>query len=128
MSPVKDPSAYGDDWPHVSAFIRYHRSGGRCECRGECATRGARQRACLNAIGDGDRCQAINGMASPRTGARIVLTVAHLDDNPGTNDPERLRAMCQACHLAYDIRIHRANRIASARGDVLPLFEEEAIA
>lgn len=122
MSPVKDPAAYGQDWPAISHFIRFERAEGRCECHGECGTRGAR-RACAAPDEDG-RCRARHGMPNPRTHSRVVLTTAHLDDNPGTNDPERLRAMCQACHLAYDTKIHRANREASARGDVLALWGE----
>lgn len=32
----------------------------------------------------------------------VVLTVGHLDHNPGNNDESNLRAMCQRCHLNYD--------------------------
>lgn len=39
----------------------------------------------------------------------IVLTVAHLDHNPENNDPANLRALCQKCHLAYDLPLHMAN-------------------
>ena len=39
-----------------------------------------------------------------RDGARIVLTVAHLDHD-ATNweiEIDRLRALCQRCHIRYD--------------------------
>ena len=120
MSPVRDPAAYGPDWRQVSDAIRFGRARGRCECRGECGTRGARK-ACADPDLEG-RCRAEHGKPNPRTTSMVILTVAHLDDNPGTNDPDRLRAFCQGCHLAYDIRVHRANRIASAAGDTLDLF------
>jgi 5-methylcytosine-specific restriction endonuclease McrA len=32
----------------------------------------------------------------------IVLTVAHLDHDPGNNDDSNLAAWCQRCHLNYD--------------------------
>lgn len=96
--------AYGPEWPEVSLAIRA-RSGGRCECEGECgwpkhlgATIDAKGRDCVG------RCEALNGQPHPYTGSRVVLTVAHLDRNGHTGEhvPERLKAMCQGCHLSYD--------------------------
>lgn len=34
----------------------------------------------------------------------VVLTIAHLDQDPRGDDPDRLRALCQRCHLQYDSR------------------------
>ena len=96
-------AAYGDDWPDVSREVR-DRSGGRCECEGECGW--VRHPA--------DRCPALNGQPSPFTGSRVGLTVAHLDHNPGTNDRDRLRAMCQGCHLSYDRRARSARDTLAA--------------
>ena len=33
---------------------------------------------------------------------RFLLTVAHLDQDPGNNAPENLKAFCAPCHLRYD--------------------------
>lgn len=44
---------------------------------------------------------------------RIVLTVAHLDHNPQNNAPENLKALCQKCHLNYDIEHHKETRAMS---------------
>lgn len=33
---------------------------------------------------------------------KIVLTIAHLDHNPGNNHPANLRALCQRCHNRHD--------------------------
>jgi hypothetical protein len=33
---------------------------------------------------------------------RIVLTVAHLNQNPADNRPENLKCLCQRCHLNHD--------------------------
>lgn len=34
---------------------------------------------------------------------KVVITTAHLDRDPGNNEPENLRAKCQRCHLGYDM-------------------------
>ena len=96
---------YPDDWEAVSHRIRFERAGGRCECTGECG---------LHKTNPGPRrCEEINGQPgkwSARPGARIVLTVAHLNHTPGDCQDENLRAMCQRCHLRYDRHLHVANR------------------
>jgi hypothetical protein len=99
---------YPDDWPQIVAAVR-KRAGDRCECRGECGTRGAKKAACAVPDLQG-RCRAVHGQPNPRTGSLVVLTTAHLDDQPETRDLNLLRSMCQACHLAYDTLLHRANR------------------
>lgn len=117
-------AAYGPDWAAVRDAIR-ERSADRCECTGQCGTRGAKGRACLLIIGQGERCEARNGGTSWRTGSKIVLTVAHLDDNPGVNNYDRLLHMCQGCHLAYDILVHQARRAANRRSAQNSLFGED---
>lgn len=39
----------------------------------------------------------------------VILTVAHLDHNPRNNNDGNLRALCQRCHLAHDLELHKAN-------------------
>ncbi|MGE7139182.1 hypothetical protein ACQKIE_16265 [Luteibacter sp. NPDC031894] len=56
----------------------------------------------------------------------VVLTIAHLDHQPESCDPNNLRAWCQRCHLAYDKDHHAVTRRATiaarrASGD---LFQE----
>jgi hypothetical protein len=41
---------------------------------------------------------------------RIILTTAHLDRNTKNNERSNLAALCQRCHLRYDIYQHIANR------------------
>ena len=43
---------------------------------------------------------------SYREGARIVLTVAHLDHDPQNNTDANLAALCQRCHLGHDRLLH----------------------
>lgn len=47
-------------------------------------------------------CRAKNHAPHPTTGARVVLTIAHLDHDPTNNEPGNLRAWCQKCHNTYD--------------------------
>ena len=48
---------------------------------------------------------------------KIVLTIAHLDHDAENHDvtDDRLKAMCQRCHLGYDMPNHIANRKASIK-------------
>lgn len=95
------------------------RSGGRCECTGECGWR-----RCPTRIHGAERCTALNGQTHPVTGSRVVLTTAHLNHTPEDVRDEVLRHWCQGCHLAYDNHIHQANRRRNklARRGVMPLW------
>jgi len=56
----------------------------------------------------------------------IVLTVAHLDHNPANCEPDNLRALCQMCHLNYDLKHHLRNashtRSVKRAGPTIPLL------
>jgi len=43
---------------------------------------------------------------------KIVLTIAHLDNNTGNNDFSNLKALCQRCHNRYDAVFRSENRRA----------------
>ena len=107
---------YPPDWPEISLAIRRDRAGWRCECPGRCGR------------GHAHRCEARNGQPHPQTGSRVVLTVAHLDGVPENCADDNLEAMCQACHLSYDLPEHIANRRAAVEAawraaGAVPLFE-----
>ena len=115
---------YPPDWKRISRAIR-DRSGGRCECRGQC---GEDHGSTFHGPAP---CRALNGAPHPITSSRVVLTVAHLcrcRDREGRKcgDPTHLIAACQRCHLALDRADHiahaRANR--HARRAVADLFPE----
>ena len=101
MSPV-DMKRYPENWMEISNYIRFERAGGQCECTGEC---GLHQ----------SRCDATHGEPHPVTGSKVVLTTAHLgtdtDDKHDKMDVrlENLKAMCQRCHLIFDLDDHIAN-------------------
>ena len=116
MSPIRaeNRDRYPPDWPAISAWIRFCRALGRCECRGECGT------------GHTSRCEARHGRPHPVTGSTVVLTSAHRDHTPENCQPDNLFAACQRCHLAYDAPHHAQTAArtraaaAAAAADLLP--------
>jgi len=93
------PSDYPKDWKEIGAEIRYRARNAegqeQCECHGEC----------LKHTG---RCEEINRTWPKhrrRPGkVKIRLTVAHLCHTPKCDDKSHLKAMCEPCHLIYDLR------------------------
>jgi hypothetical protein len=118
---------YPPDWKAVSRAVR-DRSGGRCECEGECG---------LHRTHPGPRrCNERQGEPAVWARGRIVLTVAHLNADGGPcrceplcGDPEHLRAMCQRCHLRYDAPLHRRHASATRyrKRNNLDLFHQGGI-
>lgn len=119
-----DRTRYPPNWAEIS-LARREQAGWQCEW-----------------------CGAKHKEPHPITGSKVVLTVAHLgtplpDGTPvskyDTMDcrPENLAALCQRCHLRYDLHDHirnakrtRLRRIRYARlaagQQILPLtFEEQ---
>lgn len=97
---------YPSDWPAISAHIRHERAAERCECIGQCGT------------DHNGRCPALHGQPHPVTGSHVILTVAHLDHQPGNCEPSNLMAACQRCHLRYDRDHHRETAAATRRAAV----------
>jgi hypothetical protein len=110
---------YPTDWPTISWAIRDGRAGWRCECTGLCG------RPAGHLAGDG-RCRNRQGQRTAETGARVVLTVAHLDHTPENCDPANLAAMCQGCHLHYDRDHHAETRAAARAAAISALYRELA--
>lgn len=97
---------YPPDWKAISLRIRI-RSGGQCECEGECG---------LHRTTPGPRrCVERHGQPAKWAKGKIMLTVAHLNHDPSDCRDENLKAMCQRCHLRYDIDHHQKNAAASRR-------------
>lgn len=118
------------EWKATRARI-LERAGNRCECTGEC--------------GDAHNCGAPNGAIIARHLAppwqyhvhycsggcmvlpcdefephgfrvvRVVLTIAHLDHDTGQVPDNRLKALCQRCHLRADRHQHATNSAATRR-------------
>jgi hypothetical protein len=100
------PTEYSTYWKHLSLWIREVRAGGVCECRQECGQQHAR------------RCEERYGQLvvrpSPRrkldrAHPRVRLTCAHLCQNTFCARERHVRAMCDRCHLNYDLHQHIRN-------------------
>lgn len=93
---------YPKDWKDIRAAI-LGRADNRCEWAG---------------------CGLENGQINPRTGSKVVLTIAHLDHTPENCAHANLMAMCQQHHLAYDQKHHQQNAYQTRRkGKAVDCFE-----
>lgn len=113
-----DPKRYPADWREFSRKIRFERAKGRCECEGECGLHNGRD---LIDPYNG-RCREIDGTAGQWAKGTIMLTVAHLNrkDGPCKCAPlcakvDHVKAMCQRCHLRYDVDLHMTNAAETRR-------------
>lgn len=95
---------YPYNWPEIVEAIR-ERSGGRCECTGECA------------LHRGERCLEQDGRRARFAGGLIVLTVAHRNHCKSDSRPANLMHLCQTCHLRYDLVLHARNAYATRSDD-----------
>jgi 5-methylcytosine-specific restriction endonuclease McrA len=80
---------YPKNWPEIRAAI-LKRAGNKCEI-----------------------CGIVNYTVL-ESGARVILTIAHLDHTPENCAPENLKALCQKCHNRYDAK-HRSETRKSRR-------------
>lgn len=132
---------YPADWREISARIRA-RAGNQCEWCGVGnhelggRTAGGTWLPALPLGENGSRLQwpqpgewawcGSGGRSEKLRIVRIVLTVAHLDQQPENCTDENLKALCQRCHNRYDAPTRRAGIVARARAAcaVADLFEE----
>lgn len=78
---------------------------------------------------DGEDVQSVREMMvyledTPHTMTRIVLTIAHLDHDEYNWDvvDDRLVALCQRCHVRYDVQEkRRRRRVKKYRDSLFPL-------
>lgn len=109
-----DRSKYSKNWDEISRAIR-DRSGGRCECLGECGHNHYMENGEFVLVSESFRCSAVNREPNPITGSIVVLTVAHLDHDTTNNNSGNLRAFCQRCHNTYDAPFRRKNAARTRR-------------
>jgi hypothetical protein len=68
------------DWEEIRRRIRFERAGNQCEW-----------------------CGAQNPQPHSKTGSKVALTVAHVENpDPFGCREENLAALCQLCHARYD--------------------------
>ena len=112
MSPC-NYSDYHPDWKSIRRQI-LDQADHCCEfCGVANMARGRRDEHGVFVTADEDTCD--EWFWSERRCFRIVLTIAHLCHDTTCYDPTHLRALCQKCHLAYDVEHHRANAAQTLR-------------
>lgn len=127
-----DYKKYPADWKEISLKIR-KRAGGKCECAGECGS--THHKRCNAPNGewiwrDGGQWWRLSSFPATservvigiapwgtwtRKKVKVILTVAHLNHTPSDCRDENLKAMCQFCHLNYDIEHHKKNSAETRR-------------
>lgn len=106
-----DYSDYPKDWPEIRQRI-LTRAGHKCE---QCGFNN--YQIVLSVVSGGRRVWVDMDIAEAMTKVemrdfkevKVILTIAHLDHDE-TNEnisDDRLMAMCQLCHLAYDLEEKR---------------------
>ena len=140
------PINYDDYPPNWSSEIVpriLERAGNCCEVCGirnratpysipiRCVTRGqviaSVRRIWVSDTGDMIRLKGIQWFDVKRV--RVILTVGHLDHDVENHDvsDDRLKAMCQICHLHYDLeeKMHRVEEANRQVQDTLDGFSDE---
>jgi hypothetical protein len=95
----KNASEYPANWKEIGVEIRNRArnadSHQQCECYGECLKHRA-------------RCEEINDTWAKHRRSKgkikIRFTIAHLCHTLKCEDRSHLRAMCEPCHLIYNLR------------------------
>ena len=113
---------YPIDWRELSAFIRFRRARGRCECCGRPHGKTVQH------LGDGrwwdddhrhwrdGAGKVLQELAPPQDmimtprQTRVVLATAHRDHDPTNNRDGNLVALCQRCHMLNDKEEHLRRR------------------
>lgn len=80
-------SWYPADWKVRSWFVRFVRARGKCEW-----------------------CGARHGAPHPCTGAKVILTTAHIfEQSARPHSILNLAALCQKCHNGHDAKMRARN-------------------
>lgn len=122
-----DYSRYPADWHDISRRIRFERAGNRCEWCG--APNGAAivRKPCSSEWREVQGMEIeVAALVDGERVTRVVLTVAHLgtphaDGTPGDKHDkmdvrdENLAALCQRCHLLYDLDDHMRHAAETRR-------------
>ena len=98
---------YVSHWKELSRSIREDRAQFQCECEGECG---------LHRTHPGSRrCEERHMQPAKWAKGKVVLTTAHLCHDSTCGDETHLKAMCNRCHLRYDVRQHMQNAYRTRR-------------
>jgi hypothetical protein len=109
----ENKARYPKDWKAVVVPRIRARSGGRCECTGECGILHVAENGLVGRCPRYDRDPIEMGVAKPF----IILTVMHLDHQPENCIDENLLHACQGCHNRYDAPMRAAGIKARRKAD-----------
>ena len=119
-----NPKDYPQNWKELRSKV-LTRAGQHITDDGElieacCEDCGVENHALIHRFGKGKHDWEMwpEGMMSEAYSAdgkkctKVILTIAHLDHDKHNHDVsiDRLKALCQKCHLQYDMPRHVANR------------------
>ncbi len=124
---MKNRHLYHAKWSLISRLIRLRRAGNRCEqCGVENHSWIARfqvagipayvpaycqENEVVRSAEDGKVLGTLEGFGLvPARWVKVVLTVAHLDQNRANNRFSNLKALCQRCHFAHDRQANTMRR------------------
>lgn len=103
-----DRSRYPTNWEELSLSIKTAANWHCQKCNRPCRKPGETWPKFWSRIVS-DCWDGIALLPELRKPQRYTLTTAHIDQNPGNNEPENLRALCAPCHLAHDLPFRTAN-------------------
>ena len=69
-----------------------------------------------------EKCGVENGKKIEGKKGKIILTVAHIDQNPTNNSLDNLLALCQRCHFALDKPFNLKKRWITKRKKSIPKY------
>lgn len=118
-----DYTEYPPDWKAIRAEVM-ERAGGCCEGTPEFPDCRVKHHGVYYYEKNGSRREHDGGCETDQyiidAGLRcskVVLTIAHMDHDKSNNgepgNRPNLRALCQRCHLSWDIDTHKANARAT---------------
>jgi hypothetical protein len=110
-----DMSRYPANWHQISMAVK-EKAGWRCEfCGKPCRRPGEKVYAFLCRIDNSWIDKMVVGDIEEDEAElkpqRFTLTVAHLDQDPGNNAADNLKALCTPCHLQHDAQFLLHNRM-----------------
>lgn len=105
-----DYKKYPPDWKEIRERI-LKRAGNRCECCG--LENYSFVWSCKNSNKKTMWFLYPNDLFLESKMVKVVLTIAHLDHDETNHDvkDDRLKAMCQLCHLRYDAEEKKKRRL-----------------
>ena len=112
--PIKpeNKARYPKDWKQIRAKV-LERADNRCEF---CGAKNHSWRNNESGVFTFDAMLVESWeLVDKQSVTRIVLTIAHLDHTPENCAMENLKALCQRCHLRYDLEHHKRSSYATRR-------------